>query len=98
MERTSKEKNLKKLLNRTLSYLLLVISIFALCYSTKKIADYVTIKKENQTLEKHLENLKEENDNLEILNDKLKDKEYFSVYVKGKYQYSSSSNSITPIN
>ena len=97
MERTKKEKSLKKLFNRSLSYIILIASIFALCYSVKKITDFAVIKKENQTLEQKLANLKEENDRLEILNDKLKDKDYFSVYVKGKYQYSSNDNSITPI-
>ena len=38
------------------------------------------------------------NDKLEIINNKLKDKDYFSVYVKDKYQYSSNDDSIIPIN
>ena len=97
MERTKKEKSLKKFFNRFLSYIILLSSIFALCYSVKKITDFVVIKRENESLEKQLANLKEENDRLEILNEKLKDKNYFSVYVKDKYQYSSNDNNIIPI-
>lgn len=98
MERIKKEKNIKKLFNRSLSYVILIASIFALCYSIKTITNYAIIKKENKVLEQKLTDLKEENDRLEILNDKLKDKNYFSVYVKDKYQYSSNDNSIIPIN
>jgi len=97
MERTKKEKSIKKLFNRTITYIILISSIFALCYSVKQISDYTIIKKENKSLEKQLANLKEENDRLEITNEKLKDKSYFSVYVKDKYQYSSNDNSIIPI-
>ena len=97
MERTKKEKSIRKFFNRALTYIVLLSSIFALCYSVKKISEYVIIKKENQALEQQLIDLKEENDHLEILNDKLKDKNYFSVYVKDKYQYSSNDNTIVPI-
>lgn len=96
MER-SKERNLKKLFNRTITYIILFFSIFALCYSTKQIVNYVKIKSENTILEEKLKELKDKNENLETLNNKLKDKDYFSVYVKDKYQYSSSNNSIIPI-
>lgn len=96
MER-SKERNIKKLFNRTLTYIILFFSIFALCYSIKQIVNYVQIKNENTILEEKLRELKDENEKLEILNSKLKDKDYFSVYVKDKYQYSSSNNSIIPI-
>jgi cell division protein FtsB len=98
MERTKKERSLKKIFNRSLSYIILIASIFALSYSAKKITDFAVEKKQNEALEQKLANLKEENDRLEILNDKLKDKDYFSVYVKDKYQYSPNDNSITPIN
>ena len=97
MERTNKEKSIRKLFNRSLSYLILIASIFALCYSVKRITDYAVAKKENQALEQQLADLKETNDRLEILNEKLKDKNYFSVYVKDKYQYSSNDNTIIPI-
>lgn len=97
MERTQKEKNIKKIFNRSLSYLILLISIFAVFYSVKTITEFAIAKKENNQLEEQLENLKEENDRLEIMNEKLKDKSYFSVYVKDKYQYSSNDDSITPI-
>lgn len=97
MERTKKEINIKKFLNRTFSYLVLFFSIFALCYSVKRIIDFSSLKKENSQLEGKLNELREDNDRLEILNSKLKDKNYFSVYVKDKYQYSSNSDSITPI-
>lgn len=98
MERTKKEKNILKLFNRTLSYLILLISIFAVCYCTKQIIDFSMAKKENKELQQYLTELKEENDKLEIINNKLKDKDYFSVYVKDKYQYSSNDDSIIPIN
>jgi len=98
MERTKKERSLKKFLNRSFTYLVLLLSIFALCYSGKKMTDYASAKKENSALEEKLHDLKNENDRLEILNSKLKDKGYFSVYVKDKYQYSSNTDSITPIN
>jgi len=98
MERTKKGQGLKKLLNRFLSYLVLLLSIFAVCYSVKKTVDYVQIKNQNNELEETLNNLKDQNEKLEILNSKLKDKDYFSVYVKDKYQYSSNNDSITPIN
>ncbi len=98
MERTKKEKSLKKLLNRSFSYLILFAGIFSLCYSIKVITEYVSIKKENAELQETLDSLRKENDRLEITNSKLKDKDYFSVYVEGKYQYSSSSDSIVPIN
>lgn len=97
MERTKKEKNIKKLFNRSLSYIILVLGVFAFCYSINQITNYAIAKRENHTLEKQLSALKEENEHLEITNEKLKDKDYFSVYVKDKYQYSSSDNSIIPI-
>ena len=98
MERTKKEKSIKKFLHRTFSYIVLIIGIFAVCYSVKSITNYAITRKENENLEKQLLELKEENENLEIINQKLKDKDYFSIYVKDKYQYSSKDNSITPIN
>lgn len=97
MERTKKATNIIKFLNRSLSYLILLFSIFAVCYSAKRIITYAQIKKQNSVLEENLNNLKQENQKLEVLNSKLKDKDYFSVYVKDKYQYSSNSNSIVPI-
>ena len=96
MERR-KERNIKKLFNRTLTYIILFFSIFAVCYSVKQIINYVQIKNANTELEEKLKELKDENEKLETLNSKLKDKDYFSVYVKDKYQYSSSNNSIIPI-
>lgn len=96
MER-KKEKNFKKIFNRTLTYVILFFSVFALCYSVKRISEFATIKKENIELEEKLRQLKDENNKLETLNSKLKDKDYFSVYVKDKYQYSSSNDSIIPI-
>ncbi len=98
MERTKREKSFKKIFNRSLSYVILIVSIFAVCYSAKKIVDFATAKKENNQLEQQLEDLKQENDQLEIINEKLKDKDYFSIYVKDKYQYSSNNNTIIPIN
>ena len=98
MERTKKEKNIKKFLNRTFSYIVLLFSIFAVCYSIKNISNYISAKKENSELQQALTELKNDNSRLEILNNKLKDKNYFSVYVKDKYQYSSNNDSITPIN
>lgn len=97
MERTKKEKNTKKLLNRTFSYIVLIFSIFALCFSIKEISNYIAVKKENNVLQSTLQELKESNEKLEITNSKLKDREYFSVYVKDKYQYSSNDDSIIPI-
>ena len=97
MER-KKERNIKKYFNRSLTYLILFFSIFALCYSIKRIVDFVKIKNESSILESRLNELREENENLENLNNKLKDKDYFSVYVKDKYQYSSNNDSIIPIN
>lgn len=97
MERTKKEKSVKKFFNRFLSYLILIGAIFALCYSSHNIIAYISLKRENKALEENLNNLKQENNRLEILNEKLKDKDYFSIYVKDKYQYSSSDNSIIPI-
>lgn len=96
MERR-KERNLKKYFNRTLTYLILLFSVFALCYSIKRITDFAKIKNENSILESRLSELREENNKLENLNSKLKDKDYFSVYVKDKYQYSSNNDSIIPI-
>jgi len=96
MERR-KERNLMKYFNRCLTYLILFLSIFALCYSVKRIVDFVQIKNENSILESRLNELREENEKLENLNNKLKDKDYFSVYVKDKYQYSSNNDSIIPI-
>ena len=80
------------------SYLILFFSIFALCYSIKQTTNYYVLKKENTQLEGKLQELREENNKLEVLNSKLKDKDYFSIYVKDKYQYSSNGDSITPIN
>ena len=97
MERTKNGINARKFLNRFLSYVILFFSIFALCYSIKQISDYIVVKNENTELEKTLSELRESNEKLETLNDKLKDKDYFSIYVKDKYQYSSNNDSITPI-
>lgn len=98
MERTKKEKSIIKLFNRGLSYLILLTSIFAVCYCTKQIINLSVAKKENKELQQYLTELKEENNKLKITNNKLKDKDYFSVYVKDKYQYSSNDDSIIPIN
>lgn len=98
MERTKKEKSFKKFLNRSLSYIILIASIFAVCFSIDKITAYVKVKNDNEVLTQKLNELKEENNKLENLNSKLKDKNYFSVYVKDKYQYSPNDNSIKPIN
>jgi cell division protein FtsB len=97
MERTKKEKNVKKLLNRAFSYIVLIFSIFALCFSIKEISNYIVAKRENKVLQSTLQELKECNEKLEITSSKLKDREYFSVYVKDKYQYSSNDDSIIPI-
>lgn len=97
MERTKKEKSVLKIFNRGLSYVILLASIFAICYCAKSIIDYSVVKRDNKVLEQRLDDLKKENNRLEILNNKLKDKDYFSVYVKDKYQYSSNDNSIIPI-
>lgn len=98
MERTKKEKSFKKFLNRFLSYIILIASIFAVCFSIDKITTYVKVKNDNELLTQKLNELKEENNKLENLNSKLKDKNYFSIYVKDKYQYSPNDNSIKPIN
>lgn len=97
MERTKKELNIRKFFNRFFSYVILLLGIFSICYCSKKIFDYAKAKKETSVLEERLNNLKESNDRLGLLNSKLKDKNYFSVYVKDKYQYSSNSDSIIPI-
>ena len=98
MERTQKEKSIMKLFNRVLTYVILLFAVIAICYSINQIINYVVVKKENTELQEVLTSLKEDNEKLEILNSKLKDKDYFSVYVKDKYQYSSNSESIIPIN
>lgn len=97
MERTQKEKSIMKLFNRVLTYVILLFAVIAICYSINQIINYVVVKKENTELQEVLTSLKEDNEKLEILNSKLKDKDYFSVYVKDKYQYSSNSESIIPI-
>jgi hypothetical protein len=58
----------------------------------------VATTKENKRLQENLTSLKEANDRLGITNQKLKDKDYFNVYVEDNYQYSSNDNTITPIN
>lgn len=98
MERTKKEINIKKFANRSFSYLILLFSIFAVMYSAKTIVNYIQIKNENTVLKEKLNELKEDNKKLEVLNQKLKDSDYFSVYVKDKYQYSANNDSIIPIN
>lgn len=97
MERTKREKPLLKILNRGLSYVILLFSIFAICFTVDSVIEYVSVQKESKNLEKKLADLKEENDRLGILNSKLKDKDYFSVYVKDKYQYSSNNDSVIEI-
>ena len=97
MERTKKEKNFLKIINRSFSYLILFFSIVALCYSINTVTTYITLKRENTALQETLNELKESNNHLEITNEKLKDSDYFSVYVKDKYQYSSNTDSIIPI-
>lgn len=97
MERTKKEKSILKFLNRSFSYIVLLFAVFAICYSADKVINYISIKHQNDKLQQTLDELKEDNKKLEILNSKLKDKDYFSVYVKDKYQYSSNSDSIIPI-
>lgn len=97
MERTKKEKPLLKILNRGLSYLILLFSIFAVCFTIDSVIEYVSLRRETIDLEEKLADLKEENDRLGVLNNKLKDKDYFSVYVKDKYQYSSNNDSVIEI-
>jgi cell division protein FtsB len=97
MERTTKEKNFLKIINRSLSYVILFLSVVALCYCISNITKYISLNKENNDLQETLIALKEKNDSLEIINEKLKDSDYFSVYVKDHYQYSSNTDSIIPI-
>ena len=97
MERTKKEKPILKTLNRGFSYLILLFSVFAVCFTIDSVIEYISLKKETADLEEKLTDLKAENDRLGILNSKLKDKDYFSVYVKDKYQYSSNSDSVIEI-
>lgn len=97
MERTKKEKPILKTLNRCLSYLILLFGVFAVCFTIDSVIEFASLKKENTYLEEKLTDLKAENDRLGILNSKLKDKDYFSVYVKDKYQYSSNSDSVIEI-
>lgn len=97
MERTKKEKPFMKTINRGLSYIFLLFSVFAVCYSVNSVVQYISIKKENSDLQKALSDLKQENERLGILNDKLKDSDYFSIYVKDKYQYSPNKDSVIPI-
>ena len=68
MERTKKEKNVKKLVNRIFSYVILFIGIFSLCYSVKSIVTFVNLKRENIELQQMLIDLRESNDYLENLN------------------------------
>lgn len=98
MERTKQTKSFKKILNRFLSYIILIASVFAVCFSIDKIVNYVKVKNDNKVLSERLNELKDENTKLENLNSKLKDKDYFSIYVRDKYQYSPSDGSIIPIN
>ena len=90
MERTKKEINIMRFFNRSFSYLVLLLSIFALCYSFKTIANYISLKQENNALEEKLRDLRNENDRLEILNSKLKDKGYLVIEktnIDGKFIY-----------
>ena len=61
MERTKERKSIKKFLNRSFSYLVLLLSIFAVCYSINKIVNYVQIKNENTALEETLTDLRTNN-------------------------------------
>lgn len=94
MERTKKEKIGKRILNRSISYLVLLGSMFLLCYSVFQITNYVKVRNENNQLNQLIEQIKEENEELKLLNSKLRDSDYVSFYVRENYQYSGNDNII----
>lgn len=94
MERTKKEKIGKRILNRSISYLVLLGSMFLLCYSVFQITNYVKVRNENNQLNQLIEQIKQENEDLKLLNSKLRDSDYVSFYVRENYQYSGNDNII----
>ena len=87
MERTKRERHGKKIINRTISYLILIVSLFMLFYSLGRIVDYINLRIENKRLNDVLIEMQIEKERLELENAKLGDENYFSFYIKGKYQY-----------
>jgi cell division protein FtsB len=87
MERKGKEKVFRKIFNRSLSYVVLLGSIFLLSFSVAEIIKYKNALDENKNLSSVLASIEEENERLELLNSKLSDDSYLSFYVKNGYQY-----------
>lgn len=90
MERINKEENKKSKINRIISYVLIVVSCFALVFCITEIVKYVIQVNENATLTRDLETLKQDSNYLREHFDVLSNEEYYSVYIDGEYQYSDS--------
>ena len=69
----------------TLSLIVIVYSIFNLCYYSYKIA---VLEKSKQELQNQLTTLKEQEDKLSNDIQKLKDPEYIAKYARENYMYS----------
>ena len=69
----------------TLSLIVIIYSIFNLCYYSYKIA---VLEKSKQELQNQLTTLKEQEDKLSNDIQKLKDPEYIAKYARENYMYS----------
>lgn len=87
MERSNNQENQKAKINRIISYLLIIVSLFMLIYCVTQILSYIKLVNENASLSKDLEELKQDSNYLREHFSVLSDEECYSVYIDGDYQY-----------
>lgn len=88
MERTQLEEDeKKKKINRAISYVTVVFSVFALVFCAYQVVEYITLVNKRSTLTKNLESLKQESNYLRDNFDVLRNEEYYSIYIDSNYQY-----------
>lgn len=81
------EKNRIMSSNRSLSIILLVISIVLLAISCKIIIDFALVNTEKAKLMELRNQIMEENKLFEDVNSHLQDDNYYDVFVREEYQF-----------
>ncbi len=85
MKKVSKKAKMRLIIFGIPSFLMIVYFIFTL---TSSIFNYISLKREENSLKSELASLLKEKEDLKIEIDKLNDPEYVARYAKEKYLYS----------
>ena len=85
MKKVSKKAKMRLIIFGIPSFLMIVYFIFTL---TSSIFNYISLKREENSLKSELASLLKEKEELKIEIDKLNDPEYVARYAKEKYLYS----------